>query len=116
MAAFVGSAGHLVIVFERHHQHGVGVVLELHQVRHTADRGAVVRRRDGRLVDGAIGRDKAVIGTIEHGAGLLPVVLGPALVLGRKDTAGVVAKGDEGGQPPAHAVRRCRRVGACRHA
>src|SRR5439155_21351482 len=33
--------------------------------------------------------------------GLHPMVLGPALILGLKDAAGVVAKGDEGSQPLA---------------
>ena len=57
--------------------------------------------REGRLVDRAVGRHEAVVDAVELPAGLLPLRLGPALVLGLQDAAGVVAEGDEGGQAAA---------------
>ena len=98
---FLGQARALVIVLQGHDQHGVRIVAERHEVRHAPDRGAVRGGRQGRLVDGAIRLDEAVIDAVECPAGLLPLRLRPALVLGLEDTAGVVAQGDEGGQAAA---------------
>ena len=97
----LGQARALVVVLQGHDQHGVRIVAERHEVRHAADGGAVRGGGEGGLVDRAIGRDEAVIDAVERLAGLLPLRLGPALVLGLQDTAGVVAQGDEGGQAAA---------------
>ena len=98
---FLGQARALVVVLQGHDQHGVRIVAERHEVRHAPDGGAVRGGGEGRLVDRAVRRDEAVIDAIERPAGLLPLRLGPALVLGLQDTAGVVAQGDEGGQAAA---------------
>ena len=57
------------------------------------------------LINGTVGARKAIVGTIEQGAGLLPVLVQPTFVLGLEDAAGVVAKGDEGGQALSHESR-----------
>ena len=100
-------AGHLVVVLQRHDQHGVRVFAELHEVGHAADDGAVGGLAEGGLVDRAVGCDEAVVGPVQLPAGLVAVRLGPALVLRLQDAAGVVAQADQGGQPLAgHACRR----------
>ena len=87
-------AGGLVVLLERHDQHGVGVFPELHQVRHAAD-GAGLGLGEGRLVDRAVLGHEAVVGRVEGPAGVVAVRLGPALVLGLEDAAGVVAQLDQ---------------------
>ena len=55
----LGQARALVIVLQGHDQHGVRIVAERHEVGHAPDRGAVRGGREGRLVDGAIGRRRS---------------------------------------------------------
>ena len=100
-------AGHLVVILQRHDQHGVRVFPELHQVGHAADDGAVGGLAEGGLVDRAVGGGEAVVGPVEFPAGLDAVRLGPAFVLRLQDAAGAVAQADQGGQALAgHACRR----------
>ena len=91
-------AGHLVVVLQRHDEHGVRVFLELDEVGHAADDAAVGGLAEGGLVDRAVGADEAVIGPVEFAACLVAVGLGPAFVLRLQDAAGVVAQADQGGQ------------------
>ena len=51
---FFRLAGHLVVLFQRHDQHGVGVFAELHQIGHAADDRAVGGFAEGGLVDRAV--------------------------------------------------------------
>ena len=95
-------AGGLVILFQGHHQHGVGIVPELHQVRHTAHGGAVVLGREGGFVDRAVLEDETVIGAIQGLPGLAALLLGPALVLRLQDAAGLIAYPNQRGQALAH--------------
>jgi len=97
----LGQARALVVVLQGHDQHGVRIVAERHEVRHAPDGRAVRGGGQGRLVNRAVGRHEAVIDAIECPAGLLPLRLGPALVLGAQHAAGVIAQGDEGGQAAA---------------
>ena len=94
-------AGHLVVVFERHDQHGVRVLAEFHEVGHAADDRAVAGLAEGGLVDRAVGGDEEVVGAVQVPAGVVAVLLGPALVLRLEDAAGVVAEADQGREPPA---------------
>ena len=91
-------AGHLVVIFQRHDQHGVRVFAEFDQVGHAADDAAVFGLAEGGLVDRAVGGDEAVIGPVEFAAGLVAVRFGPAFVLRLQDAAGMVAQADQGGQ------------------
>ena len=100
----VGLAGGLVVVFQRHDQHGVGVFAELHQVGHPADHPAVGGLAEGRLVDRAVGADESVVRPVEVAASLLAMGLGPAVVLREQHAPGVVAEAHQGGQPFAGEV------------
>ena len=51
-------AGHLVVVLQRHDQHGVRVFAEFHEVGHAADDAAVGGLAEGGLVDRAVGGDE----------------------------------------------------------
>ena len=96
-----GLARHLVIVFQRHDEHRVGVLAEFHQIGHAADDGAFGGLAEGGLVDGAVGTHKQVIGAVERLSCVVAVGLGPALVLGLQDAAGDVAQAHQGGKPAA---------------
>ena len=91
-------AGHLVVVLQRHDQHGVRVFPELHQVGHAADDAAVGGLAEGGLVDRAVGGDEPVVGPVQFAACLVAVRLGPAFVLRLQHAAGAVAQADQGGQ------------------
>ena len=71
---FGGLAGHLVVIFQRHDQHGVRVFAEFDDVGHAADHRAVVGFGERRLVDRAVGGGEAVIGAIELPAGVVAVL------------------------------------------
>ena len=58
-------AGHLVVILQRHDQHGVRVFPEFDEVGHAADDAAVGGFAEGGLVDRAVGADEAVIGPVE---------------------------------------------------
>ena len=69
MAALVAFAGHLVVILQRHDQHGVRVFAELDEVGHAADDVAVGGFAEGGLVDRAVGGDEAVVGPVEIAGG-----------------------------------------------
>ena len=81
----------LVVILQRHDQHGVRVFPELHEVGHAADDAAVGGLTERRLVDRAISGHELVVGPAEFPACLFAVRLGPALVLRLEDATGTVA-------------------------
>jgi hypothetical protein len=103
----LGQARALVIVLQGHDQHGIRIVAEHHEVRHTPDRGAVRRGREGRFVDGAVGRHKAIVDAVKGPAGLLALHRRPTFVLGLEDAVGLVAQGDQGGQAAVALANHC---------
>ena len=101
-------ARHLVVVLQRHDQHGVRVFAELDEVGHAADDAAVGGLAEGGLVDRAVAADETVIGPVEFPAGLVAVAPRASL---RSAIAGRGGRGRAGrsGRPAA-----CR--SACRRA
>ncbi len=91
-------ARHLVVILQRHDQHGVRVFLEFHEIGHAADDAAVGGFAERRLVDRAVSVDEPVIGPVEFAACLVAVRVGPAFVLRLQDAAGAVAQADQGGK------------------
>jgi hypothetical protein len=92
----------LVVLLEGHNEHGVGVVAELHEVRHPPGDGAVLPGGDGGFVDGAIPGHERVIGAVQLPTSLVPLPRWPIFVLGQQNASGLVAYLDQGSQAPAH--------------
>src|SRR5271166_3781528 len=93
-------AGHLVVVFERHDQHGVGVLAEFDGVGHAADDAAVLGLGEGGFVDRAVLAHEQVVGAVQVAAGGVAVLFWPAFVLGLEYAAGEVAQADQGRNLP----------------
>ena len=96
---FLGLAGDLVIFFQRHDEHGVGVLAEFDEVGHAADDAAVSGLAEGSLVDGTVKADEAVVGRVELTAGFAAVFLGPAVILRLQHPASLIRR-------PIRAARR----------
>ena len=94
-------AGDLVVILERHHQHGVGVFPELHEVGHSANDRTVGGFAEGGFVDRSVFGSEAVIGQVQFSTGFPAIRLGPALVLGAEHPAGPVPKVDQGAESSA---------------
>ena len=107
-------AGHLVVVLQRHDQHGVRVFAELHEVGHAADDAAVGGLAEGGLVDRAVGADEPVVGPVQFPACLVAVAPRASL---RSAIAGRGGRGRAGRSGrPGVCRSACRRPSAsCRH-